>query len=37
VKDTVSRNFDLQEFDFYVDYVVKLANDILTEIHATPA
>ena len=37
VKDTVSRNFDLQEFDFYVDYVVKLANDILTEVHATPA
>ncbi|MBW8467873.1 MAG: nucleotidyl transferase AbiEii/AbiGii toxin family protein [Thiobacillus sp.] len=37
VKATVSRDFDLQEFDFYVDYVVKLANNVLTEALATPA
>jgi hypothetical protein len=37
VRATVSREFDLQEFDFYVDYVVKLANDVLAEARATPA
>lgn len=36
VKATVSRDFDLQEFDFYVDYVVKLANNVLAEVLATP-
>lgn len=37
VKDTVSRDFDLREFDFYVDYVVMLANEVLAAIRATPA
>ncbi|MDP9606207.1 UNVERIFIED_ORG: hypothetical protein J2W38_006027 [Variovorax paradoxus] len=37
VKATVSRDFDLQEFDFYVDYVVKLANDVLAKARAAPA
>lgn len=37
VKDTVSRDFDLHEFDFYVDYVVKLANEVLAAVRATPA
>lgn len=37
VRATVSRDFDLQEFDFYVDYVVKLANDVLVVARATPA
>lgn len=32
VRDTVSRSFDLQAFDFYVDYVVKLANEVLAAI-----
>jgi len=30
VIDTVSRDFDLQPFDFYADYVVQLANAVLT-------
>lgn len=34
VQATVSRDFDLQGFDFYVDFVVKLANEVLTEIRA---
>lgn len=36
VKATVSRDFDLQEFDFYVDYVVKLVNDVLAQAYAAP-
>lgn len=34
VQATVSRSFDLQEFDFYVNYVVKLANDVLAAARA---
>jgi hypothetical protein len=34
VQATVSRDFPLQEFDFYVDYVVKLANDVLAAARA---
>lgn len=37
VKATVGRDFALQEFDFYVDYVVKLANDVLIKLRATSA
>ena len=37
VKATVSRDFELKAFDFYVDYVVKLANDVLAEVNATQA
>jgi hypothetical protein len=37
VKATVSRDFDLKAFDFYVDYVVKLADDVLAEANARPA
>ena len=37
VKATVSRDFDLQEFDFYVNYVVKLANDVLAAARETAA
>lgn len=37
VKDTVHKSFELQEFDFYVNYVVKLANDVLTKVDTTPA
>jgi hypothetical protein len=36
VQATVRRDFDLQEFDFYVDYVVKLANMVLAELHPAP-
>jgi Nucleotidyl transferase AbiEii toxin, Type IV TA system len=35
VIDTVSRDFDLQAFDFYVDYVVKLANEVLVASRLT--
>ncbi|HVL09358.1 MAG TPA: nucleotidyl transferase AbiEii/AbiGii toxin family protein [Burkholderiaceae bacterium] len=34
VQATVSRGFDLREFDFYVDYVVKLASDVLAALRA---
>ena len=35
VKATVSRDFDLKEFDFYVDYVVQLANNVLAAARTT--
>ena len=37
VTATVSRDFELQEFDFYVDYVVQLANNVLAATRATAA
>jgi hypothetical protein len=35
VQATVSRDFDLQAFDFYVDYVVNLAHHVLATARAT--